>query len=591
MALIRHLEVLRFRGIAHGHFFPTPGLNALIGPGDSGKSTLLDAIDLVLQPRRSATFGDADFYKLDVGQPILITATLGALPASLLDLDTYGAFLRGWDDTLKRTFDEPTAGCETVLSMRLTVSTDLEPKWSLYSARAEADGLTRDLPWAEKVALAPTRLGAFASHHFSWSAKSVLNRLSEQRATAPEALAEAARQARAAFGERAVADTLRIVTDTAKSAGVPGAEGAKALLDAHGVSFSGGAIALHDADGVPLRNLGVGSSRLLVASLQAVAGDEAAISLIDEAEHGLEPYRISRLLHRLGSKTVQLDRQVFLTTHSSVVLRELAAGQLWRVLRGTNGDLTARGLGGSEDNQKTIRANAEGFLAPNVLVCEGPTEIGLARGLDLYWTEQGQDSLGYLGVAPCDGGGSNMFARAACFGQMGYRTALWRDSDVGPTEDQQVALDAAGVVQFAWAGTHSTESQLFESLPEAAVFALLKIAEEFNGVDAVAQHLKNQGMTADHNLLDLVGLTPADRVILGKAAGKGKWFKWIEPAEKVGRTVLGPFLASAEPPLPATLNALRAWMLRVPPPPAPPVPPTPPTAPPPSIAPRTPEAI
>lgn len=572
MALIRYLEVERFRGIAHGHFVPTPGINALIGPGDSGKSTLLDAIDLVLQPRRSATFSDADFYQLDVTKPIVITATLGALPASLLDLDAYGLYLRGWEPTLGLVTAEPQLGCEPVLSMRLTVTSDLEPKWTLYSERAEADGQTRDLPWAEKVALAPTRLGAFASHHFSWSPRSVLNRLSEQRATASEALAQAARQARSAFGAQAgdqVADTLKIVSDTAKGAGVRGGEGAQALLDAHGVSFSGGAIALHDADGVPLRNLGVGSSRLLVASLQSVAGEEAAISLIDEVEHGLEPYRISRLLHQLGSKTMTPDRQVFLTTHSAVVLRELAAGQLWRVLRAADGAVGTRGLGGSEENQKTIRANAEGFLAPNVLVCEGPTEIGLARGLDLYWTEKGQPSLAYLGVAVCDGGGSNMFSRAACFGQMGYRTALWRDADVGPTPEQQAALVAAGVTQFAWADAHSTESQLFQALPEPAVLALLTIAEEFNGADAVAQHLKNQGLDYGRDIIELAGLSASNRVAIGRAAGKGKWFKWIEPAETIGRMVLGPFFEQAEAPLPLTLQALRAWMLGVPPPPPP----------------------
>lgn len=564
MALIRLLELEHFRGIASGVLIPTPGINALIGPGDSGKSTLLDAIDLVLQARRSATFGDADFHNLDVGKSIVITVTLGNLPPTLLDLDAYGLFLRGWDAGLGGVFDEPAATLETVLSMRLTVTGDLEPKWSLYSQRAEAEGVTKDLPWSDRVAIAPTRLGAFANHHFSWSPRSVLNRLSDQRASAGQALADAARQARAAFGAQAgvqVADTLKIVDETARDAGVPGGEGALALLDAHGVSFSGGAIALHDAQGVPLRSLGVGSSRLLVASLQAAASDAAKISLIDELEHGLEPYRISRLLHRLGSKTPSTDRQVFLTTHSAVVLRELASSQLWRVLRGPDGRVSARGIGGEEEDQKTVRANAEGFLAPNVLVCEGPTEIGMARGLDLYWTGKGQASLAYLGVAVCDGNGSNMFERAACFGRMGYRTALWRDSDVPLTTAQQTLLDAAGVTQFAWAAPYSTEQQLFHALPAEAILALLDIAEEFNGSDSVAQHCKNHGVTVDREMDVVLGFTASQRDALGRAAGKGKWFKWIEPAEKVGRTVLGPYFEKSAAPVPNVLADLRAWMV------------------------------
>ncbi len=574
MAHIRYVEVRRFRGVAHANWAPEPGINALIGPGDAGKSTLLDAIDLVLQPRRMASFSDADFYGLDPEQPIVITVTLGDLPKSLLDLDSYSLFLRGWCSELGIVTDEPVAGSEAVLSIRLTVTEELEPRWSLYSDRAEAEGLTRDLPWAERLALAPVRLGAFASHHLSWSPRSVLNRVSEERASASQALADAARQARNAFGDTAgeqVPETLALVSRAAKTVGVRGAEAPRALLDANGVSFTGGAIALHDARGVPLRNLGVGSSRLLVAGLQSLAGDQAAVTLVDELEHGLEPFRISRLLQALGSKAKTPGPQVFLTTHSSVAVRELAASQLWRVLPDDGGSVTIRGLGVSEESQKTVRANAEAFLAPSVLVCEGPTEIGLARGLDLYWTEQGQGALAYLGVALCDGGGSNMFSRAACFGRMGYRTALWRDSDVGPTTDQQESLDRWGVKQFAWAPSLSTEQQLFASLTPEAVGALIDLAIEYNGADSVTAHVRAQDAAIDLASVSF-GLTPDQRAALGRAAGKGKWFKWVEPAERIGREILGPHLATAQAPLPNILGALRLWMVGPPPPPPPPTP-------------------
>ena len=74
-----------------------------------------------------------------------------------------------------------------------------------------------------------------------------------------------------AFGDLADAElgeTLKIVTETARELGIPTGENLKAMLDAHSVSFSGGTIALDGGDGVPLRALGVGSTRLLVAGLQ-----------------------------------------------------------------------------------------------------------------------------------------------------------------------------------------------------------------------------------------------------------------------------------------------------------------------------------
>lgn len=90
MARIRRLEIRNFRSIKTLDWAPSPGINCLIGPGDSGKSTILDAIDLCLGARRSISIADTDFYELVVSEPIVITVTLGDLSEELLSLDAYG---------------------------------------------------------------------------------------------------------------------------------------------------------------------------------------------------------------------------------------------------------------------------------------------------------------------------------------------------------------------------------------------------------------------------------------------------------------------------------------------------------------------
>ena len=153
MARIRRLEIRNFRSLQALDWPPSAGINCIVGPGDNGKSSILDAIDLCLGARRSAPFSDTDFHRLDVNHPIVISATLGALPDPLLNLDAYGEFLRGFDPDTGQVEDEPRAGIETVLTMRLTVMSDLEPVWSLYSQRAERPGLERGLAWKERTAL------------------------------------------------------------------------------------------------------------------------------------------------------------------------------------------------------------------------------------------------------------------------------------------------------------------------------------------------------------------------------------------------------------------------------------------------------
>ncbi|WP_323016217.1 ATP-dependent nuclease [Castellaniella sp.] len=182
MTRIRRVEINNFRGIQHLDWNPSEGINCLIGPGDSGKSTILDAIDICLGARRNVVFYDTDFHNLDVGQPLVISITLGDLPDALKNIESYGIFLRGYDNFTDTVEDEPEAFMETALTLRLTVSDDLEPSWTLFSERALTEGFERNLAWKDRLAIAPARIGHYTNSHLSWARGSILNRLTEERA-------------------------------------------------------------------------------------------------------------------------------------------------------------------------------------------------------------------------------------------------------------------------------------------------------------------------------------------------------------------------------------------------------------------------
>jgi putative ATP-dependent endonuclease of the OLD family len=83
MARIRKLTIENFRCVKQLTWLPSAGINCLIGSGDTGKSTILHAIDYCLGARRNLQFTDADFHRLDVENPIRITVTFGELDDSL----------------------------------------------------------------------------------------------------------------------------------------------------------------------------------------------------------------------------------------------------------------------------------------------------------------------------------------------------------------------------------------------------------------------------------------------------------------------------------------------------------------------------
>jgi predicted ATPase len=81
---IKWIKIANFRGIKGGFFPFKPGMNILIGPSNVGKSTILAAIDLVLNPYyawwRRDVLSELDFYNRDTSKPIYITLMLGCGP-------------------------------------------------------------------------------------------------------------------------------------------------------------------------------------------------------------------------------------------------------------------------------------------------------------------------------------------------------------------------------------------------------------------------------------------------------------------------------------------------------------------------------
>ena len=564
MAQIVKIEIDNFRGVRRLTWLPKPGINCLVGPGDCGKSTVLQAIDWCIGARRTLPLSDADFYRAHVECSIRIVVTIGGLDDRLRSLDSYGLYIRGFDTETGDIEDEPRLGLWDVLSIQLTVGDDLDPNWTLVSERAAAQGSARDLSWKDRLRIAPAWIGSFAARSLAWRPGSVLTKISDERVDVSHALADAARAARQKFGTADVpgfAEALATVRRTAEQLGISGATTATAMLDAQSVSPTEGAISLHDEDSVPLRNLGLGSTRLLVAGLQRHATVDSSVVLVDEVEQGLEPHRIARLLVALGAKDKEPTSQVFMTTHSPAVLCELAAHQIHIVRCAGSHELL---WAGHQDDgfQGPLRRCAEAFLGTSVLICEGATEVGLVRGIDLYRDTNGWRTFMAAGGVLVDAGGvSKIYSVAESFIRLGYRTAVLRDDDKKPNSDDEERFQSSGGVVFRWRDNLALEDELFSSVPPEVAIALCKFALRVHGKDLIHQHLQS----AKNGRVDLDALlgncTTASAPLLAKAAKKGSWFKRISTMEDAAREIVGPALSDSGN-LQNTLRSVFAWAIQ-----------------------------
>ena len=564
---ICHISIRNFRGIRELDWnAPDNSIFCFIGRGDSTKSTILEALRRAFHPRWILTFDDADFFQCDPENAIRIDVILVDILDQYRDLESYGHHLSGWNLETETRHDEPGDGLEDALRIRLSVGSDLEPSWRVI--RGDDD---EGIPFkaVDRAKASVSLIGALSDRHLTWSRGSLLTRLTEANSLSLS-LAAAGRAARTALdSDRAQSlsqfdGVAQTAEQAARSLGVNVAEHYRAHLDADKISVHRGGLALHDGE-MPLRRLGLGSKRMLATGLQKHVLQAPHITLFDEVEMGLEPHRIARLLEHLKKDT---KGQYFLTTHSPVVLRELTVKQL-HIVHCQSGAIEIVAVNRPEIAdliQGKIRAGAEAFLAPKIIVCEGATEVGFLRGLDNYWIGKDKSSFAYQGVALFDArGASKVRPVADSLKQLSYSVAVVADSD---TPDQfsnadAQALESAGVAVTLWEDGKSLEESVFADLAWEGVIASFEAACTMHGNQKrLIDHIQTQCRSGFRRDPAEWNDSPIMRSALGKAANASSWYKRQDRAQKwvaaIGQYLDDESIRDTE--LIRKLGGLRSWI-------------------------------
>jgi len=155
---ILRLKIDRFRGLKAIDWSPSPGLNLILGGGDVGKTTILDAIALLLSPVNPANLPDTDFYGREIEPGFSIEAVL-SLPATI-GIHTQLRPSWPWDwtgtDTIAPSLEgDAPVDSEPVYRVRVRGTEDLE----LYYEIIQPDGTADHFPVALRRQIGLVRLG------------------------------------------------------------------------------------------------------------------------------------------------------------------------------------------------------------------------------------------------------------------------------------------------------------------------------------------------------------------------------------------------------------------------------------------------
>jgi putative ATP-dependent endonuclease of OLD family len=350
-------------------------VNIILGGGDVGKTTVLDAIALLLHPTNTTVLSDADYWQRRVEDELCIEAVMSIPDTYGISRTTKNAWPWEWDGkdpVLPKTEQESEVPSDLLAVYRFRVrgTSDFDLAYEVLQPDDTADHFSMTI--RRRIGL--VRLGGDDRNDrdLRLIQGSALDRLVADK-TLRSRLGQKLGEGKI---EEHLKDTsktsLESLDTTFKSQALPTGLGL-GLTGGQGLSLNAlvGLTAMKSNVKLPLTSWGAGTRRLAAIEIASAHQGEHPIAVVDEVERGLEPYRQRMLLADLQTS----GSQVFLTTHSSAALSAASNARVWYMdFRGAIGELPA-----SLDSHRMT--DPEAFLSTITIVAEGKTEYGFLECL------------------------------------------------------------------------------------------------------------------------------------------------------------------------------------------------------------------
>lgn len=406
---IAHIAINNFRGIASGEIYFS-GHSVLVGDNNSGKSTILEAIDLVLGPERLARRPPVDEHDFYAGQYLGEDGAAIEIVIEVIVVDLsedqqrhFRENVEWWSENSKSLLDGPppegTDVEDVVAALRVgfTGAYDAEEDdfvgttYFLSPELPEEERIpfrTRDKRVCGFLFLRTLRTGSRALSLERGSLLDVILRLQEKRLKMWEDVLGELRQIEvAANPELGIAGTLAQVQaalrdivpyDWANDPHIRVSDLTRENLRHTLTVFMGTGATVDGVEyAAPFNHQGTGTINTLVLALLSLIAElkQNVIFAMEEPEIALPPHTQKRIVDSVRGKSAQ----VLFTSHSPYVLEEFDPSQIL-VLRRIDGRLDYEVAAfPSTVKPKNYRTEfrlrfSEALLARRVLITEGRTE-------------------------------------------------------------------------------------------------------------------------------------------------------------------------------------------------------------------------
>lgn len=559
MPKIHSLSISNFKGICEfKQTFDQKNFICIIGRGDSGKTTILQAINLVLSSNWNVSFTDNDFHNQNIEKPIEIIATLYDLPESILKESKFGLHLRGIDFSTNVINDEIQQNDIPSITIKLVVTKSLEPIWYITNDRTQHDV---EIKSSDRSKFNTFLISDYIDRHFSWSKGSPLYTLlkaDDSAINATELILETIREAKNKIDSSTFPDLQTIIDNIKINAQKFGVDLANisTTVDFRDIIIKEGKINLHD-DSTPIRLKGKGSKRLLSIAIQLELFilNNGGILLIDEIEQGLEPDRVQNLARILKNNK---NSQVFITTHYRDVIVELNSDDLLKLSKNSNKlyNFTAA-------EQGTLRSNPEAFFAKKIILCEGATEVGMIRGISNFNYQNSDFRFSNNGVRYLDCNGDTKIKKyIEVFKDKEYDLLVFCDSDNDANSTvaslkQYIKDESIDSAQCE--SGKALENQIFSDVDFETIKKIFEL-ELLEDKSSLKSSIQNRYTGTNWNDDFLSNDNLEIRNAMGIASNKNKWIKRIDMGASVGEICMSSLNEFKDKHLHKMISDINKWV-------------------------------
>jgi putative ATP-dependent endonuclease of the OLD family len=532
--IIYRLRIEGFRSIKSLEWHPRPGMNIILGGGDVGKTTLLDAIGLLLSPTNPPTLPDFEYYRRDLTTGFTVEAVMHLPVDTLINQQRKASWPWEWDGKapVVPTLSDGAVPGEPVYVLRVCGTPDLELEYEIVQPSGETVPISTGL----RRAIGLVRLSGDDRNDrdLRLLQGSALDRLLSDKTL------------RSRLGRKLAGSEVRDALEDEKKATLLTLDKAfermalpnqldLSIIGAQGVTITSliGLTANREGVQLPLASWGAGTRRL--AALEIAKHNHVAfpITLVDEIERGLEPYRQRLLISKLQSG----DSQVFLTTHSAVVISAATSASVWH--------FDHSGHIGCLDHTKIARhqqMQPETFLSRLAIVAEGAAEVGFVSAL----LEKALGaSIDQYGIYVSNGGGHEAtLDLLQALSDAGIHLGAFIDDEGKHSGTLRTLADRLGSLLFKWK-TGCLEENIITKLTSEALERFIsdsdgsqtgeRLRTLSDRLDLVSKDFIDIQAKAGNRIYDLVIGAARGTVPLGKQEKSKefkkhsqRWFKTVE---------------------------------------------------------------